>query len=173
MTPADRDELARMIARALAPLREQIDAIQPSVDREIERLKARDAKHSGEHRFVTAELVPAVASKAEADTRAIVGALGQVVTVVNEIAERQARTDQSVGVILKQTQAAQIQVIDKSGTVSIRPASMVAAEASTRTEQATAEAAKQQLAWQRRAASLLVVATLVGEVLRAVFFPHH
>lgn len=186
MSPADRDELRIMLRNAIQPLQEQIDAIKIPLAGEIDALRQRGDKLSGQQRAVLVETLPKIVSEVErtrvADLAAIAAAVQKLVEVSNDTVERGARTDQNVALILRQNQAATVPVTTDRVT-SIRPASLVAAESSVRTETATAmmqvdvtAAGKQTAAavtWQKRVVTpLLVLVPVLVEVYRQLF-PHH
>lgn len=187
MTPTDRDEFRRMLANALQPLQEQIDAIKIPLAGELDALKQRDEKHSGQHKLVLGEVIPRIVSEVEktrvSDLAAIAEAVKKLADVANETTERQARTDQNVAIIVRQVQAAVVQVSNGRST-SIRPASLVAAESSVRTETAQSlmqvdvtTANKQTAAmatWQKRITTpLLILVPVLIEIIRQIFLPHH
>lgn len=185
MTPADRDEFRRMLASALQPMQEQIDAIKIPLAAELEELKGRTAKLSGQHRQVLGELIPKIVTKAEedrtSDLSAVVTAMQRLLDMTNAASERQARTEENVALILRQNQAAVVHVSD-GRSVSIKPASLIAAESSVRTETATGlmqvdvTSTKKETAalttWQKRVTTpLLVLVPVLIEIYRQLF--HH
>lgn len=190
MTPADKEEFRRMLVNALQPLQDEIDSLKRSAAREsvidelrseITALKEVDRKHSGQHRLVTGELLPRMVNDVErtraGDLAAFGQAIAKLVDVTNETVLRQARaderaqrTEEKVERILKQNEAALVQQTDERGTISIKPASLVAAETTREMQRdvaAVGENARAVDNWQKRVTTpLLVIIPLIFEIIR-------
>jgi hypothetical protein len=107
VSPADRDEFRRMLALALQPMQEQIDALKLGTQRdsvikglraEIADLQAVDRKHSGQHKQVTTELLPRMKSEVDlargSDLSAIALAYERLAHVALDSNERLARLEE-------------------------------------------------------------------------------
>ncbi len=194
MSPADREEFRRMLANALQPMQEEIDAIRRAdyeavvdpLKQEIAKLKAKDEKHSGQHKLALGGLQTFKVENEEtraADLGAIAKAMNNLIEISKETVERQARTEQNVAEIKKQSTAAQFHETDAAKGTSVRPASVVAAENAIANTTATkvmavdvksaGESTAAMQKWQKRVTTpLLVVVPILVEVYRQLF-PHH
>jgi hypothetical protein len=132
MTPAELN-LMRMM------LREEIDGAISPVRADLAKLTERttkleetDRKHSGQHRAVTKEIIPQLKSAAEESQRGttagIADAFNKMVHVVSDLGDAVARVEAGL------QPRALVELPDGKGGTSVRPASLVAAESSVRTE---------------------------------------
>jgi hypothetical protein len=136
MTPGEQN-LMRMILReeidtAITPVREDLAKLTERTSK-LEKTDAEiQKKVSGQHRAVTKEIIPQLQSAAEDARRGDMAGVGDA---FNKIVYVLADMGDSIAQMRAEMQPrAVVELPDGKGGTSVRPASLVAAESSVRTE---------------------------------------
>lgn len=120
-----KDVVDVLEARVIRPL-------EVRLDRRLTELEKKDSQRSGQHHAVTTEIVPRAVSEMKAardgDNAGIAAAVNSLGRTLTEVAQRTERIEAEL------QPRATVELPDGKGGKSIRPASLVAAESSVRTE---------------------------------------
>ena len=178
-------------ARLIAPMERRLDVRFKALEKTDEALKESDAKRSGQHKLVTREILPRALSDSKAERE---GENAGIATALNNFAGVVETLTAKVEAMESNMQPrAVVALPDGKGGRSIRPASLVAAESSVRTENKQDSLAKVILdsaldttkakdssaaaqTWQKRVTTPLIIAVpVIVAVVREVWplvFPH-
>lgn len=175
------------VTQGIQPVRDELEELA----KRTRALEDAKRKHSGEVQAITKVAIPQMQSEADrirkGDMGAVADAFDKMAHVVNDVADNVAAMRTEI------QPRAVVSLQDGKGGTSVRPASLVAAESSIRTENKqdgmakvvldvaldTADAKKDSAdakKWQKRVTTPLIVATpIVVAIVREVWpliFPH-
>lgn len=141
MTPRELELVGAMVrdavTSAVAPLREEV----ADIAKRTKSLEQKDAKHSGQFRAVTKEVIPRALSESKHEIDGANAGIADTLTrfglVLNDMGDTIAEVRTDVSTIKDQIQPRATMELTDGKKTSIKPASIVAAESSLRTEDTT------------------------------------